>query len=433
VSKQPPIDVIRTVNELESMLGVKLFIIKGRSNTFGWFFSPLPEDEIGLRNYRWLLPEQEVKVTRALRMVNGDNCSYLLFDNSSDLKEDVIEFDGRKIVPINIKKLEKNIELVKINAHIFHIKNRNVNVRFDPEYVRKAEEMLRSLPTNGSSLNETGTVDTAEQYQPTSISIPKEVEQVVPTLTEQENATQIKEKGIVIKKGELADVFKNADTMMKIDILNMVFGEVVSSPDVSYKDIEKFQDELPKLLHQRKRLMEHLEYLNRFETLIKDAQTTEEDLQIFLENNTWIFGEEYSGVLDSKENIGSKTNIYRPDFVLKDIARKGDAIIFSPDMFELKKASLEFTKQNSRKKDELAPNSSVLDAIWQGFGYVDVRMKKGIFSKVFIIVGRHSGNKQKRDILRKLNFHLPNIQLVTYDELLNKARIRIKHYLAEDK
>jgi hypothetical protein len=433
VSKQPPADVIRAASELESSLGVKLFIIRGRRNTFGWFFSPLPEDEIGLRRYRWLLSQQEVKVTRAFRMVNGDDCRYLLFDGSSTLKEDIIELDGRKIVATNIKKLEENIELAKINAHLFHIKNRNVNVKFDSEYVRRAEEMLRSLPTDRSSSNEPESSSIVEESQPIPSSAPKEIKPVLLIPAERENVIQTKEKGIFIKKNELAEVFKNADVMMKLDILNTIFGEFVSSPDTSYKDIQKFQEELPKLVHQRKRLLEHLEELNHFETLIKDAQTTEEDLQKFLENSTWIFGEEYAGVLNPKENIGSKTDAHRPDFVLNDIARKGDAIIFSPDMFELKKASEEFTKQDPRKKDELAPRASVLNAIWQGFRYVDARMRKGIFSKAFIVIGRHGGEKEKQDILRRLNFHLPNIQLVTYDELLNRARKRIKHYLAEDK
>lgn len=431
-NKQPPADTIRIAKELESKLGMTIVPIRGRSNTFGWFFSTLSESDLGIRPYRWVLPQQEVKVTRAFKMVNGANCGYLLFDSSSNLKEDVIEIDGRNIVVTNIKTLEENAELAIFNAHVFYIKNKNATAKFSPEYVRRTEEMLKSLPMNRMNSHKAEDFP-IENNQAESLSISQKVEPIGNTPMDDKNTLQIKERGIFIKKNELADVFKGADVMMKLDILKELFGELVSSPDTSYKDIEKFKDELPKMVHQRKWFLEHLEKLKFFETLINNEHTTEEELQKFLENNTWVFGEEYSGILDPKENIGTKNDVHKPDLVLKDITRKGDGVIFSPDLFELKKASTEFVKQDSRKKDEYAPRASVLDAIWQGLRYVEVRLRKGIYSKTFVVLGRHGGNREKQKVLKRLNFHLPNVQLVTYDELLNKARKRIKYYLAEDK
>lgn len=227
-------------------------------------------------------------------------------------------------------------------------------------------------------------------------------------------------------KEDILRLLKDRRLLKNLEIYDLLLSRFKEG--ITEEEFNQIKKNLPQILLLHNRLKENLKKLDKFEKIVYQDGIPEPQLQQFLTDNSWIFGEEYYGCIKTQEDIGvSSRNV--PDFVLEDILKKGDGFFFIHDV-ELKRADVKIIKHDKRKIGRFAPTSVVLDAIWQGIRYIRERLKTGRYPKVFIVIGRTQNNqKEVEEILSALNFHLPNIQLITYNTLIEHSRKRIKYYL----
>jgi hypothetical protein len=439
MKQEIPIEYITLRDEIAKTLAKDFSIIRGRRNTFGWFLSTASEDEI-IRKHRWIKNLQhEIKFVKALKERHGLNKRYLLFNEESpiDFNEPILQ--EKSIVPINITKAIKSTGIISKNLQLYSVENSvqmstTKNLQYvDPNYLQQKELDSEELKKIGNNDFET---ENRKQLITSNITRKK-----IENKDDEPSLGINPEEFHIIPKDQLWNTIENADDLLLLDIFSPfvkkllrsgTLKELAQNPE-NLENLENLQKELGELILIKTRIKEHLKNLDEFETLINTPDIEEEKLQNFLETHTWVFGEEYLGVLESKKNVSSKSDKNIPDFVLKDLVERKDAIYFSqPTIFELKRADVQILKEDSRKSNEVAPRANVLDAIWQAIRYVDKRNHRGFDSRAYIVIGGFSQEKETNKMLQTLNNHLSKVQITTYGNLLKKARRRLNSYLGKN-
>ncbi len=182
----------------------------------------------------------------------------------------------------------------------------------------------------------------------------------------------------------------------------------------------------PNFLHviQLKQAVEEFEYL------INNPKTREQDLQVFFEKNPeFILNDDYR-VAHSKIILSNKNNVNLiPDFILEPYDNK-----HMSDLLELK---LPKTKVYTLKKNRYRYSSAVFEACAQ------LREYSTYFEEEFNrkrILGRHGLHLYKPNMLviigrqsnldpvqiKKIHNDLSNLKLISYDEVLNKMKRKLK-------
>lgn len=409
VEPSPPEELVKIKNELKNKLKLDVNIIHGRKDAIHWSLSTLNETEILLKGRR-IIGRGCRKFIQALDSKLGEENYYIFFHNDKRLPDlKFSSFLDKKVVFIPLTVIKNWIAQININPNKPYLENvlgETLITEISAKKIIKKESLIEKFIAQAKKFGR-------------KIFGTKEDEKVI--------------EGIVKKLPELSfderikllALLKDKHRLKNIDIYDLLVARIKEATGEEVNEIIK---NLPQILLTTKRLKDNLKKLGVFEKTIYKDGVREEVLQRFLEENPWIFGEEYYSSLKPQTSIDpSRKNV--PDFILEDILKRGDGYFISP-IFELKRADVEVLKRDVRKIGEFAPRSKVMDAIWQAIRYYDEQYKKGKYPKVFIIIGRRKDNpKDIEKVLTKLNSHLPNIHLITYDTLIERSKARIDFYL----
>ena len=167
------------------------------------------------------------------------------------------------------------------------------------------------------------------------------------------------------------------------------------------------------------------EFTNILERCSK-GELKEEDLQKFLKERTWLFGVEYRNAKPKK--LAGSTSVF--DFLLENYAGQGVIV-------ELKLPTEEIFKE------KYVLTSKVSDAMGQLIRYIETTLGiayssemskiEGITEKRplgYVIIGR-TKNDDEREDLKRVNSYYHRIEVLTYDDLLLKAKTTLESFLKE--
>lgn len=169
------------------------------------------------------------------------------------------------------------------------------------------------------------------------------------------------------------------------------------------------------------RVVEHRRAYDQLVALVADIETGEQAFQELLSQNPWMFGSEYSELLDRRK----WTRDDNVDFMLRRTSDNYLEIIEIKPPFE--NALLLYDKSH----DSYYPSSRLSPVLGQLMHYIAEleRSRDSILSKdkldtlkirARVIVGR-DGDASHQEGIRNLNAHLHRIEVVTYDQLIRIA------------
>jgi hypothetical protein len=170
------------------------------------------------------------------------------------------------------------------------------------------------------------------------------------------------------------------------------------------------------------RLVEYEAASERLEELIEDSATTEQELQQFLQKNSWMFGSEYSELLDRR----TWTRDDRLDFMLR---RTVDGYL---EIVEIKTPAVGALFRYDASHDSHFASSDLSRVVGQTVRYIDEveRKRDSLIAadgvdplkiRARIIIGR-DGDAVQSAALRSFNAHLSRIEVLTFDQLLRIAK-----------
>jgi hypothetical protein len=166
------------------------------------------------------------------------------------------------------------------------------------------------------------------------------------------------------------------------------------------------------------RIVQYKAAHDQLRRLVEESESDEHVLQKHLEAHPWMFGSEYSELLDRR----TWTRDDRLDFMLR---RTVDGFL---EIVEIKTPFAEHLLQLDRARDSYYPSSRLSMVIGQCMRYIEEveRGRDAIVSKdghdplkirARIIMGRdHDAAHQAA--LRNLNSHLHRLEVITFDQLL---------------
>lgn len=213
-----------------------------------------------------------------------------------------------------------------------------------------------------------------------------------------------------------------------IDRLNIV-KTILSQFD---SNISNVQDFLSAFQYSEGTTLRHIavasrvvEYKKAFEvmkSMIENNQINESEIQKHLTANPWMFGSEYSELLDRR----TWTRDNRLDFMLR---RSVDGYL---EVVEIKTPFQEDLLVYDKSHDSYSPCSKLSQVIGQVVKYIEEvnRDRDKIIAKdkcdalkvcARIIVGR-DGNENMMAALRSFNSHLHGIEIITFDQLMRIAK-----------
>lgn len=177
-----------------------------------------------------------------------------------------------------------------------------------------------------------------------------------------------------------------------------------------------------RMLAQKNRIPEMEKQIKKFQRILRKTNRTEKEIQEFLYNNFWMFGAFYKSVR-KEQKAGMKK---RNDFLIK---KEGEFY----DIVELKKP--EHKLFTSAKNPSI--HSDLKNAISQMASYLDYYHKhylsfreqtdlNVLYPKGIIVIGR-----RKETDIKLLKAHEliwgKNIEVLTYDDILDRAKQSIKN------
>jgi hypothetical protein len=239
-----------------------------------------------------------------------------------------------------------------------------------------------------------------------------------------ENATEelhIIGKKDFMKLENLLRALPDISSIDKIELLKMVFRELDNSVSDVQQFIETFKNadkEIIQHISIASRVVQYRKAYNQLQKLIDDSTTKESDLQKHLQENPWMFGSEYSELLDRRKWTRDESL----DFMLR---RTADGIL---EILEIKTPFREHLFLYDSTHDSYYPSAKLTLVIGQVMKYIEeiARSRDAILSKdgyetlkirARIIIGRN-GDEQQQLALRNFNSHLHGIEIFTYDQLL---------------
>lgn len=233
---------------------------------------------------------------------------------------------------------------------------------------------------------------------------------------------------------------KGAGDYIKADSLNNELAKLLRDT-FSGKEATEVGDFLVKKGILTSDTTNMIEFCRREEALIDFEKAlcenrTESYWQRWFEDNNWILGNEFTGILDER-SIDTK-NI--ADFMMETF----DGFV---DLVEIKRpeGNLKFWSQ-TRDHDNLVPSMDLIKAVTQTQNYIqeleeEIDSKKTaerlsgmpiVKPRATLIFGRsHDWGAKERKAFRILNAGYNNLTILTYDQVLDRARKTLN--LAKDK
>jgi len=180
-------------------------------------------------------------------------------------------------------------------------------------------------------------------------------------------------------------------------------------------------DELVRSIAIAAKLIDYKKSYEELSVLINNNESSESKIQNFLELNPWMFGSEYSELLERRKWTRDESL----DFMVR---RTSDSFL---EIIEIKTPADNDLLLFDNSHNSFYPSSKLSKVIGQVLNYIEQidRDRDSIISKdscdplkvrAKIIIGR-DGTKEHQDALRSLNSNLHRIEIITFDQLLRIA------------
>lgn len=225
------------------------------------------------------------------------------------------------------------------------------------------------------------------------------------------------------------------DTLVKgEDRLKLLFQLMeIASDDENANALEQIALEKPaqaKYFADALNLAQKSQVLGKFEKMV-EQKLDEPEYQKFLEKHNWIFGSEYSAMIEDRELMMQG----RLDFPMR---RTADGYL---EIIELKRPDHELFRKSKQRYIEQAKLVDAINQVddyqkrveenWQAlkkkYPYLHVEKVRGK-----VIIGRSYGLCEKeKTALRRLNARLHGIEVITFDQLIANAQ-RMLDILAQE-
>ncbi|HEX6939498.1 MAG TPA: Shedu anti-phage system protein SduA domain-containing protein [Longimicrobiales bacterium] len=236
---------------------------------------------------------------------------------------------------------------------------------------------------------------------------------------------------VILKEGEfrsfsdLVALLRGIDSAEKVEFIEQILKELREEDLDGRQLAAALRDSEASVLRKiavASRLGEYRQAYDELITLIQNDETTEHELQSLLERNPWMFGSEYSELLDRRR--WSRDDEH--DFMLR---RTSDGYL---EVVEIKTPFSEPLFRYDKSRGTYYPSSRLSQALGQVMRYIDEvdRYRNVIIAKdkedplkirARLILGKDGGGDQQA-ALRNFNSHLIRIEVLTFDQLARIAK-----------
>jgi len=236
------------------------------------------------------------------------------------------------------------------------------------------------------------------------------------------------------KISDVQVLLKEAGSKDKLKIITHLLGQIEGS-EIPFEDFEKLfrlggKDTIKKV-SIASRLVEYRNKVHSFEKMLDDSTLNETDYQEYLTENPWLFGSEYSELLDRRKWTRDESL----DFMLR---RTVDNHL---ELIEIKKPISKNLFNYDSSHDSYYAFSELSQVVGQVMKYMEEigDKRESILAKdqedvlkikSKIIIGR-TGNVEQQTALRNFNSHLYNIEILTFDQLLNIGKRTLQIFESE--
>jgi len=226
------------------------------------------------------------------------------------------------------------------------------------------------------------------------------------------------------KLEKLLNALPNLASSDKIELVKTILPQIEGTSSYVDDFISAFNDSDPDTIRHisiASRIVEYKKTYERLAELIEQGNSSEKALQNHLGNNPWIFGSEYSELLDRR----TWTRDDNLDFMLR---RTVDNFL---EIIEIKTPFKDSLLLYDKSHSSYYPSAKLSPVLGQVMRYIEEveRARDYILSKdkvdtlkirARIIIGR-DGEEPQQIALRNLNSHLYRIEVITFDQLLRIA------------
>lgn len=220
----------------------------------------------------------------------------------------------------------------------------------------------------------------------------------------------------------IASLVQKADSSTKSQFIKAIIEDISDAEDIPVDLKNAFESGSVKILESistSARIVHYCRVLDEFKELVANATSNETQLQHLLQDNPWLFGSEYSELLDRR----SWTRDDRLDFMLR---RTVDGYL---EIVEIKTPFTDSLFRYDRSHDSYFPSAELSKVIGQVMRYIEEieRDRNSIIAhdgydplkvRARIIIGQN-GSTEEQKALRNFNAHLTQIEIITFDQLIN--------------
>jgi hypothetical protein len=234
----------------------------------------------------------------------------------------------------------------------------------------------------------------------------------------------------------LLELANEASDQSKVDLLEVILrsdaiGRVGTEQLVAV--LESTPTEVIQNLATATRLIEYQRALDEFKQLVSDCCDNETTIQKHLEANPWLFGSEYSVLLDRRK----WTRDHSLDFMLR---RTTDGYL---EIIEIKTPFSDPILRYDKSHDSYYPSSKLSIVQGQVGRYIsEVKRKRDSIRaedkedpleiRARVVIGR-DGNEAHQHALRSHNAQLHSIEVLTFDQLVRIGERTLEVFREEAK
>jgi hypothetical protein len=227
------------------------------------------------------------------------------------------------------------------------------------------------------------------------------------------------------KLERLVDLVPSLASPDMVELVKLIVPRIKDSGSYFHEFITAFQqsdEQTVRHLATAARLVQYTQAVERLSSHIENGTEPEQTYQQLLSDHPWMFGSEYSEVLDRRK-FTRDDNL---DFMLR---RTSDNYV---EVIEIKTPFSEPLFIRDASHESYHPSAKLSPVLGQVMRYISeiertrdhIIVKDGLDTlkvRARIIIGRDGGPEQLQ-ALRTLNGHLHRIEVITYDQLMRIAR-----------
>lgn len=226
------------------------------------------------------------------------------------------------------------------------------------------------------------------------------------------------------KLEKVLEAIPNLPSADRLELVKTVLAQMEHSPSYAAEFVAAFETSNPETLRHisvASRMVEYKKAYHKLKTMVETGESSEYKLQVHLKENPWMFGSEYSELLNRR-------NWTRDDSVDYMLRRTVDNYL---EIVEIKTPFSDNLFIHDPSHDCYYPSAKLSPVLGQVIRYVEEvdRDRNSIISRdtedplkvrARIIIGR-DGPAEHTHALRNLNGHLHRIEVLTFDQLLRIA------------